>query len=327
MAFDGNCHRLLTARRAFEHVEPSTLTCKSRSYAYKKSPPHAILNRFADDLALLPLQPCSQKSYWACVRQLSEHFDRSPDQVSAEELRQYFIYLKNERRFARQSSTQALCAIKLFWEKTLQRVWPAELEFTRATPQFKLPVILSAPEVRTIITKVALLDHRVALTTIYSCGLRLGEALKLEVGDIDAKRMFLHIRAGKGNRDRYVPLPQRTLELLRQLWRTHRHPRWLFPAKGHSGLGAPTATEPMCRTTLQRGFRLALRASGVKKAAHIHSLRHSYATHLLEQGENLRQLQVNLGHHSPTTTVIYTHLTTLCQTQHQQRLNKFMGDL
>lgn len=261
------------------------------------------------------------------MRQLSEYYNRSPEIVTPEQLRQYFIYLKSEREFSRQSSTQALCAIKLFWEKTLQRTWPAELEFARATPEFKLPVILSAAEVRTILTQVPLLDHRVALTTLYSCGLRLGEALKLEVGDIDSKRMFLHIRAGKGNRDRYVPLPQRTLELLRQLWRTHRHPRWLFPAKGHSGLGAPTATEPMCRTTLQRGFRLALRASGIKKAAHIHSLRHSYATHLLEQGENLRQLQVNLGHHSPTTTVIYTHLTTLCQTQHQQRLNKFMGDL
>ena len=297
------------------------------SYADKKSNPHAILKRFADDLALLPLQPRSQKSYWACVRQLADHFNRSPELVSAEELRQYFIYLKTERRFARQSSTQVLCAVKLFWEKTLQRTWPAELQFARATPQFKLPVILSAAEVRSILARVQALDHRVALTTIYSCGLRLGEALKLEVGDIDSKRMFLHIRAGKGNRDRYVPLPQRTLELLRQLWPTHRHPRLLFPAKGHSGRGAATATEPMCRTTLQRGFRLALRASGSKKAAHIHSLRHSYATHLLEQGENLRQLQVNLGHSSPITTVIYTHLTTLCQTQHQQRINKLMGDL
>lgn len=278
-------------------------------------------------MALLPLQPRSQKSYWACVRQLAEHFERSPDLLSPEDLRQYFIYLKGERRFSRQSSTQALCAIKLFWEKTLRRPWPAELEFARATPVFKLPVILSAAEVRTIISKIPLLDHRVALTTIYSCGLRLGEALKLEVGDIDSKRMFLHIRAGKGNRDRYVPLPQRTLERLREVWRSHRHPRFLFPAKGHSGLGAPTATEPMCRTTLQGAFRQALRASAVKKSAHIHSLRHSYATHLLEQGENLRQLQVNLGHCSPTATVIYTHLTTLCQTQHQQRVNKLMGDL
>jgi site-specific recombinase XerD len=139
--------------------------------------------------------------------------------------------------------------------------------------------------------------------------------------------MLLHIRAGKGNRDRYVPLPQRTLLLLREQWKTHRHPVFLFPAKGHSGLGAPTAAEPMCRTTLQRAFRLALNASGIKKQAHIHTLRHSYATHLLEQGENLRQIQVNLGHKSPVTTVVYTHLTSLCKTQHQKRLDDFMGNL
>lgn len=292
-----------------------------------KSSPHAILNRFAEDLRLLPLQPRSQKSYWACVRQLSEYFDRSPDQISPEELRRYFLYLKTERRFSRQSSTQALCAIKLFWEKTLRQPWPAEVELVRATPQFKLPVILSAAEVRRILAGVEALDHRVALVTIYSCGLRLGEGLQLEVRDIDSERMFLHIRGGKGNRDRYVPLPQRTLQLLRQQWRTHRHARLLFPAKGHGGQGAPSATEPMCRTTLQRAFRLALKASGVRKSVHIHSLRHSYATHLLEQGENLRQIQVNLGHQSPTVTALYTHLTTLCQTQHQKRLDGFMSDL
>jgi len=139
--------------------------------------------------------------------------------------------------------------------------------------------------------------------------------------------MLLHIRAGKGNQDRYVPLPERTLLLLRQQWRTHRHPALLFPAKGHNGQGAGTATEPMSRTTLQRAFRIALNASGVKKQAHIHTLRHSYATHLLEQGENLRQIQVNLGHKSPVVTAVYTHLTSLCKTQHQKRLDQFMSDL
>ena len=197
----------------------------------------------------------------------------------------------------------------------------------RANPQFKLPVILSAQEVRKILGHVGALDQRVCLLTIYSCGLRLGEGLKLEVGDVDSQRMFLHVRAGKGNCDRYVPLPQRTLHLLRQQWKTHRHPRWLFPARGRHGQGAPSATEPMDRSTLQRAFRLALRASGVKKPAHIHSLRHSYATHLLEQGENLRQIQVNLGHKSPAVTAIYTHLTSLCKTQHQNRLDQFMSDL
>ena len=261
------------------------------------------------------------------MRQLSEHLGRSPERSTPEDLRQYFIHLKTQKRFSRQSSTQAICAIKLFWEKTLQRAWPAELEFVRATPQFKLPVVLSAAEVRRILAQVQLPEHRTALTLIYSCGLRLGEALNLEVSHIDSQRMFLHIGAAKGNRDRYVPLPQRTLSLLREHWKTHRHPRLLFPAKGHGGQGAPTATEPLCRTTLQRAFRLALKASGVQKAAHIHTLRHSYATHLLEQGENLRQLQVNLGHRSPVVTARYTHLTTLCQTQHQQRLDRLMADL
>jgi len=215
----------------------------------------------------------------------------------------------------------------LFWEKTLQRPWPHALELVRANPQFKLPVVLSAGEVRALLARVTARDHRVGLSTLYSCGLRLGEGLRLAVGDIDSQRMLLHLRAGKGNRDRYVPLPQRTLELLREQWKTHRHPAWLFPAKGHSGQGAATATQPMSRTTLQRAFRLALRASGVKKAAHLHTLRHSYATHLLEQGENLRQLQVNLGHKSPVVTALYAQLTSLCQTQHQKRLDQLMGDL
>jgi site-specific recombinase XerD len=258
---------------------------------------------------------------------LGEFFSKSPDLVSPEELRQYFIHLKTVKKVARQTSTQAICAIKLFWEKTLRRPWPAEVELARANHQLKLPVVLAASETRRILAAVPALDHRVCLTTIYSCGLRLGEGLNLQVRDIDAERMFLHIRSGKGNQDRYVPLPERTLLLLREQWKTHRHTTLLFPAKGHSGQGAATATEPMCRTTLQRAFRLALQASGVKKHAHIHSLRHSYATHLLEQGENLRQIQVNLGHKSPVVTAIYTHLTSLCKTQHQKRLDHFMGDL
>ncbi len=220
-----------------------------------------------------------------------------------------------------------ICAFKLFWEKTLNRVWPHELKLVRADPQFKLPVVLSAAEVRRVLAAVAAPDQHACLLLIYSCGLRLGEGLRLEVRDIDAERMLLHIRSGKGNRDRYVPLPKITLQRLREHWKTHRHPTLLFPAKGHGGQGAPTATVPICRATLQRGFRVALLASGVKKAAHVHTLRHSYATHLLEQGENLRQIQVNLGHKSPAATVVYTHLTSLCQTQHQQRLNNFMSNL
>ena len=272
----------------------------------------------------MPIGSRTEAAYYARVRQLSEFYGKSPDLVSAEEFRQYCIHLKSDKKVARQTSTQVICAFKLFWEKTLKRVWPLELQLVRANFQYKLPVVLSASEVRRILSLVPALDHRVCLILIYSCGLRLGEGLRLQVRDIDAQRKFLHIRQGKGNRDRYVPLPQRTLELLREQWKSHRHSELIFPAKGHGGQGAPAATQPMCRTTLQRAFRL---ASGVKKAAHIHTLRHSYATHLLECGENLRQIQVNLGHKSPVVTVVYTHLTSLCKTQHQKRLDEFMKDL
>jgi site-specific recombinase XerD len=273
------------------------------------------------------LCPRTQEAYHACVCQLSDHFGQAPDLLSPEQIRQYFIHLKTVKKVARQTSTQAICAIKLFWEKTLRREWPHELILVRAQPQFKLPVVLAAGEVRKVLAAVPALDHRVALTTIYSCGLRLSEGLALEVGDIDSERLLLHIRGGKGNADRYVPLPQRTLQLLREQWKSHRHPTLLFPGKSHNGLGAATATEPMSRSTLQKAFRLALHASGVKKDAHVHTLRHSYATNLLERGENLRQIQANLGHQSPTVTALYTHLTSLCQTQHQKLLNDFMSDL
>jgi site-specific recombinase XerD len=261
------------------------------------------------------------------VRQLSQFFGKSPETITPEELRRYFLHLKTEKKVARQTATQALCAIKLFWEKTARLTWPQEVELVRANPQFKLPVVLSAEEVRSVLKLVISTDHRVCLTTIYSCGLRLSEALNLEIRDVDSQRMLLHIRAGKGNRDRFVPLPERILHLLREHWKTHRNPKLLFPGRGHSGQLAPTASEPIQRSTLQRSFRLALQASRIKKAAHIHTLRHSYATHLLEQGENLRQIQVNLGHKSPTATAVYTHLTSLCKTQHQKRLDTFMSDL
>ena len=132
------------------------------------------------------------------MRQFGEFYERSPELISPEEVRQYFIHLKTQKKVARQTSTQAICALKMFWEKTLQRVWPHELQLARANPQFKLPIVLSSSEVRRILAAVPSLDHRVALITIYSCGLRLGEGLRLQVGDVDAERMLLHLRAGKG---------------------------------------------------------------------------------------------------------------------------------
>lgn len=280
---------------------------------------------FRKDLTLSALLPRSQESYLACVRQLGEHFDCAPDLLTFQQIQSYFIHLKTVKKLTYSSINQALCAIKIFWELTLRRTWPHELAIIKPAPHLKLPVVLSGQEVRLLLDHVQLPHHKVFLTTLYSCGLRLGECLNLQVGDIDSDRMFLHVRHGKGNDDRYVPLPARTLELLRLHWKTHKHPSLLFPAPQPSGRGFQD--HPLDRSTVQRAFRKALLASGIKKDAHCHTLRHSYATHLLEQGENLRQVQVNLGHKSIIPTALYTHLTSLTKTQHQKRIDDFMGDL
>lgn len=151
--------------------------------------------------------------------------------------------------------------------------------------------------------------YRVCLSTIYTCGLRVHEGAQLQVAEIDSARMQLHIQASIGNKDRYVPLSPRTLTMLRAFWFTHRNPIWLFPAAGPGGAAPATASGSISDRSVQRAFRAALEESGITKAATVHTLRHSWATHLLEAGVSLRVIQVWLGHRSPTTTALYTHLT------------------
>ena len=275
----------------------------------------------------MPFSDRTRQAYFNNIRQLSEYFEADPADISPDQIRKYFIFLKEEKKLARQTATQAICAVKLLWEKSLHREWPLELSIVRADPRFKLPVILTASEVRRILGLVKGQGHHTALLTIYSCGLRLGECLKIQVQDICANRMEITVRQGKGGKDRRVPMPENTLLKLREYWKTHKNKKLLFPARGRGGIHAPVSIVPMSHSSLQMAFRKALEESGIKKAAHIHTLRHSYATHLLEQGENLRQLQLNLGHSSPNATVIYTHLTNLSNSQHHKRLNRFMGDL
>ena len=285
-----------------------------------------LRQRMLEDLQLKSLSERTQEMYVRAVRQLAEHYHKSPDRITEEELRDYFLYLKNVKHYSRSASTIALCGIKFFYEHTLRREWTT-LTFVRAPREKKLPVILSRAEVRTILAHLQLLRYRVCLTTIYSCGLRLQEGTHLQVTDIDAARMCIHIRHGKGAKDRYVPLPQRTLQLLRAYWLTHRHPAWIFPAPGRGGTGMSTATQPMPRSSVQDAFRAALKASGIPKRASVHTLRHSWATHLLEAGVNLRLIQEYLGHHSPATTALYTHLTLQAHEMAAPSINRLMEDL
>jgi integrase/recombinase XerD len=182
------------------------------------------------------------------------------------------------------------------------------LDWVRPAKEKKLPVVLSVEEVHRILGCIHRPHYRVCLSTIYSCGLRLQEGVSLQVQDVDAGRKMLHVRHGKGNKDRYVPLPDGTLVMLRQWWKMHRHSVWLFPART-SWLSASTASRPLDDRGVQIAFKLALQESGVSKPATVHTLRHSYATHLLEAGVNLRLIQAYLGHSSPQTMALYTHLT------------------
>ena len=285
-----------------------------------------LRKRMIECLQLRGLSERTQEMYVRAVRQLAEPSHKSPDLLTEEELRPYFLSIKNVKQYSRSASTIALCGIKFFFEYTRNRDWTT-LSFVRAPREKKLPVVLSIEEVRKLLGSVRLLSDRVCLSTISSCGLRLQEGTRLQVRDIDRARMMIHVRHGTGGKDRSVPLPQRTLELLRPYWVTHRHPVLVFPAPGRGHAGFSSATQPMPKSSLQEAFRHALTHSGIHTQASVHTLRHSWATHLLEAGVHLRLMQAYLGHNSPTTTSVSTHLTARAAQLDSVAINRVMRDL
>ena len=279
-----------------------------------------LRERMMEDMQLRGFSASTQEMYVRAVSQLSRYVHHSPDKVTEEELRQYFLYLTNEKQCSRSTATVALCGIKFFFQHTLRQDWPV-LELLRPALEFKLPVVLSREEVHRVLAEVRIPLYHACLTTIYSCGLRLREGARLGVADVDGARMVLNIH-GKGKRDRHVALPESTLRLLREFWKTHRSPKWLFPSRDlkHSG-------DPVTGESLQRAFRDAWKKTGIAKRAHVHSLRHSYATHLMEMGVHLRLIQDSLGHRSPKTTAVYTHLTSQVRDTLTDPLHELMKDL
>ena len=267
-----------------------------------------LRQRMREDMQLRGLAARTQQSYLAAVQQLAIHYGRSPDLLTEEALRQYFLYLHNEKRLAPNPVNLALNAVKFLYTYTLQRPGPFR-DLIRPALPLKLPVVLSVEEVWQILDHGRLPHYRVCLSVIYSCGLRLLEGVRLQASQIDSARMQLHMRGGKGNKGRALPVPERTLLLLRAHWRTHRNPVWLFPGRSPNGCERRSARAPMHDRALQKAFRRAVQEVGLNKPACVHSVRHSWATHWLERGVNLRLIQLWMGHTSPTTTAIYTHLT------------------
>ena len=285
-----------------------------------------LRQQMLEEMQLQGLSPGTQECYISAVRRLAAHYRKPPDELSEEELRDYFLYLMNEKQLSSSSCKVAHYAIRFLYVQTLKRPWPPDL-VVRPAKATKLPVVLSVGEVQQILGCIRKPHYRACLSTIYACGLRRGEGVSLQLTDIDSERMMLHVRQGKGAKDRYVPLPESTLELLRRHWTTHRHPVWLFPAKPRDGTPWATAPDPVSGHSLQRVMRAAVQESGVQKDATVHTLRHSYATHLLEAGVNLRLIQAYLGHSSPTTTARYTHLTRPTETTATDTINRIMAEM
>ncbi len=285
-----------------------------------------LRQKMMEDLQLHGLSGRTQDLYVLAVQQLAERYHKSPDQITEAELRAYFLYLLNEKRVAPSTLTVALSGVKFFYVYTLQRTWTT-FELVRAPREKKLPVVLSIDEVRLLLSCVKIVRYQVCLSTIYGCGLRLQEGIHLQVGDIDSQRMVVHVQRGKGSKDRFVPLSVSLLRLLRQHWCTHRHPYWLFPTNYNPKDTARENLGPITARSIQSAFTLALKASGIQKPASIHTLRHSWATHLLEAGVNLRVIQAYLGHASSETTTLYTHLTPQVEAPSVQAINDVVSCL
>jgi integrase/recombinase XerD len=260
----------------------------------------ALRRRMREDLQLRGLAPRTQPCYLEAVKQLAQHYRRAPDQLSEAELRQYCLFLLHEKKVAESTCRIHLYGIRLFYERTRQRPWPV-FDLVRPQKSQTLPVVLSRPEVRHLLALVDNPTAQMCLRMIYACGLRLTEGTQRQVADIDVPRMLEWVRQAKGRKDRCVPLAPRVLAVVRADWQRQRPRPWLFPARHQ-----PT---PLPATTLQKTFTRVVRQRGIPKEASSHTLRHSYATPLLERGVSLRGIQALLGHQSPRTTARYTPLT------------------
>lgn len=277
------------------------------------------------------------------VRLLARWAGQDPEGLEEEQVREFFLYLVRDRQYAPQSIRQARAALTAYYREMLGRSDWTVLASVKTKDPVKLPLVLTREQVAHVLSHVRELRFAVPLRLIYLCGLRLSECLNVEVKDIQRATLRLHVRQGKGGKDRMVPLPQAALQDLEQWWRFHRHPRLLFPAMGRSWKATlqrgvaerdrlqreqmHNAEHPMSDSALQNAWRLALAASGEDKRAHIHTLRHSYATHLLEEGVSLRYVSAYLGHASLDQTLVYAHLTAVSEAQTQEAIGRMAAAL
>lgn len=278
-----------------------------------------LRERMRQDLSLHGYSETTRDQYIRTVAQLCAfHKNDYPQRIGQEGVREYFLHLKDSKKCSNSTFKVHLAGIRFFYETTLGEDWLL-FDLVRPGKGKKQPVVLNRREVRELLGLVRDPRYRMALTVIYSCGLRHSEGLCLQAADIDGDRRLIHVRAGKGGRDRHVPLPSRTLQLLRDYWREQHLESWLFPSPKRPG--------PISKPTLYKALRAALGETSIAKSAHVHTLRHSYATHLLDRHVPLSVVQAILGHRSIQSTLIYTHLTSPSDFALRSTLDELMGDL
>ncbi len=270
-----------------------------------------LRQRMIEDMQLRNFSSETQRSYQHYVTGLARFYQISPEYLGLEEIREYQLYMINERQFSAESVNVFVTAAKFLYNVTLEMPWPDDA-IPRCRVPYKLPVVLSRPETYEFFQHVCTIRYRAALMTAYGAGLRVSEVVTLKLGDIDSKRMLIHVCQGKGKKDRYAMLSVRLLEVLRCWWRS-QHPAgqrydwspedWLFPGwrQGHH----------MNSASLQTACKEAARAAGLNKRVTPHTLRHSFATHMLENGTDIRFIQALLGHTRVDTTARYAAVSPL----------------
>ena len=267
-----------------------------------------LRQRMLDDMRIRNFTQNTQRSYQEQVLRFARHFGRSPEALGPEEVRAYQIHLLEVRKLSAGSRSIAAAALRFLYKVTLKREWAVEY-IPRPKLPIRLPVVLSPEEVSRFLNAVGNLKHRVMLEVAYAAGLRVSELTHLKVGDIDSKRMVLRVEQGKNQKVRYVMLSPQLLERLRAYWKVARPQDWLFCGD--------VAGQPITRSAVELVCRKARRRSGIQKPITPHSLRHAFATHLLERGTDLRTIQLLLGHRSLATTSRYLKLatSTVCATR------------
>ena len=276
---------------------------------------------FADFVQLKDYRQPTKDEYVRYLRKLAEHYARDPATLTEDQLRAYFLFLRQEKKFGGSAMKLARCALRAFFRDCLRIPGWTVFEEVRIAPPQTLPLVLPREQVAALLAAVRQPRYRTALTLIYHTGLRVGEAVRIQLRDLrdtHTPQPRLHVRCGKGGKDRFVPLAPAMVAQLRDWWKTHRHPDWLFPGptcgwreRAQPADAAQRAATHLSVSAVQNTFRLARAASGLPAEATVHTLRHCYATHLLEEGVSLRLISQYLGHASLETTLIYTHLTPL----------------